>query len=1054
MYSKLSILSIVILLLFVKVSNCQFLRPYTENFTQKHYGDSCNSQNWSITQDDDGLLYYGNEKRILIYDGEQWDAIRASEYGGFVTSLLNDKSGNIYVGSYGEFGKLVSDSIGKKTYISLSDDLDMEDSFFSNVWRIFKYQEKIVFFTEEKIFFLENNTLKSIDPQTSFHLAFVVDDHLFIRQRDIGLMVWEKGKFKKVPNGDLFKKYGIFEIFSIEPKQKYLIITQELGAFYYFPQKTKNAIIPIENQFRNELINSNVFGGVLLSDGKIALNTSQKGVLIINQNAEIENILNTKTGIKDNDVKKIFEDSNGDLWLALNTGICRVNYSSQISNFNTKAGLTGDVIAISIYNNQLFAGTTNGLFEYNSTDQLFVKNKKIVKPVYQLKNIKNKLIISSELGLFELDKKNQLLKISDINKAKFSFFEKDNVLFVAGKNSVEIYQHYHSRWIKKKEITDIHLNDVTALISQKNLNDSLEFWIGTLNDGVYCIKLSMNFDFSHQHFGLEDGLNPSWIVPFKTDSGVVFGSVSGLLKYTELNEINDTLDSSYKGFFEPSNYLNLESDAVNIFKNTGNKVWLCKNGNIFSFDKIQNTYDSLSFVGIELGKINTFYIHGPNIFIGGNDGISYVNLEKKKDFTRQFAFNLRKISTKNGNNIYCGNQEHQKTLNIDYNQNTLTFNFAALYMDNGKSAEYSYYIDNYDDKWSEWSSLSKVVYKRISPGNYVFHAKTRNIYNTESSIKSFSFKILPPFYLTIWAYIFYGILFLVFLWIMLKLYTRKLQKDKMRLEKIIQERTIEIRQQKDEIETQKEEITDSIKYAKRIQNAICPSEKKAMELLHEHFILWRPRDIVSGDYWWITEKNGKVVVVAADCTGHGVPGAFMSMLGVSFLNEIVNKNEVIQANEILNQLRHNVKTTLKQKGEEGEAKDGMDLALVIIDKENMKIQYAGAYNPLFLFKQGELIEKKADRNPIGIYIKEVDSFTNHDIDVEKGDTFYIFSDGFVDQFGGENGGKFKTKQFKELLTEIHKLPMNEQKDILNNTIDKWRGKIEQVDDIIIVGVRI
>lgn len=260
--------------------------------------------------------------------------------------------------------------------------------------------------------------------------------------------------------------------------------------------------------------------------------------------------------------------------------------------------------------------------------------------------------------------------------------------------------------------------------------------------------------------------------------------------------------------------------------------------------------------------------------------------------------------------------------------------------------------------------------------------------------------------------------------------------------------------QKAEIEKQKEEITDSIRYAKRIQTAILPSPQWAAEILPEHFILFRPRDIVSGDYYWMNKVGNKIIIVAADCTGHGVPGAFMSMLGVSFLNEIVNKNNNYQANLILNDLRSEVKRTLGQTGKEGEAKDGMDVALVVMDLETMQLQYAGAYNPLYLFRAGELIEIKADKMPIGIYVREKDSFTNNELELQKGDTFYIFSDGYSDQFGGPSGGKFKSKPFKELLGSIQDRSMKDQREILNTHIDDWRGTIDQVDDIIVLGIRV
>ena len=297
--------------------------------------------------------------------------------------------------------------------------------------------------------------------------------------------------------------------------------------------------------------------------------------------------------------------------------------------------------------------------------------------------------------------------------------------------------------------------------------------------------------------------------------------------------------------------------------------------------------------------------------------------------------------------------------------------------------------------------------------------------------------------------------------VIVKIYTRRLELEKIRLEQIVKERTEEVVKQKEEIEKQRDEIaeknksiTDSIEYAKRIQTAVLPSNDFAKEVLPEHFILFRPRDIVSGDFYWFTKKDNLLVIIAADCTGHGVPGAFMSMLGVSFLNEIVNRHDVSTAGAILTQLRADVKKTLGQEGKEGEAKDGMDIALCIVDLENMKMQYAGAYNPLYICRNNELIEVKADRMPIGIYIKEKESFTNNEIDLEKGDTFYLFSDGYSDQFGGEDGQKFKSKNFKELLLEIYHKPMAEQREILNTKIDKWRGRWEQVDDIIILGIRV
>jgi serine phosphatase RsbU (regulator of sigma subunit) len=197
-----------------------------------------------------------------------------------------------------------------------------------------------------------------------------------------------------------------------------------------------------------------------------------------------------------------------------------------------------------------------------------------------------------------------------------------------------------------------------------------------------------------------------------------------------------------------------------------------------------------------------------------------------------------------------------------------------------------------------------------------------------------------------------------------------------------------------------------------------------------------------------------VILAAADCTGHGVPGAFMSIMGISFLNEIANNKDVNTAAEALNHLRHNVITSLNREGSVTDTKDGMDISLCVFDFKNMMMQFAGAYNPLYMIRQGELAVIKADRMPIGIHERDSSPFTNMEFSIHKGDVFYILSDGYIDQFGGQEGKKFMTKQFKDLIQKIHDKPMLEQKEILWQTILEWRGEIEQVDDIIIIGVRV
>ena len=262
--------------------------------------------------------------------------------------------------------------------------------------------------------------------------------------------------------------------------------------------------------------------------------------------------------------------------------------------------------------------------------------------------------------------------------------------------------------------------------------------------------------------------------------------------------------------------------------------------------------------------------------------------------------------------------------------------------------------------------------------------------------------------------------------------------------------------QKNLIETQHHElnethreITDSINYAKRIQSAILPQIKVVKEYLKESFILYKPKDVVAGDFYWMEQKNGKVLFAAADCTGHGVPGAMVSVVCNNGLNRSVREHGLTIPGEILDKTREIVVQEFKKSEED--VKDGMDIALCSI--EGMKLQYAGAYNPLWIIRNSEIIETKANKQPIGQFEKP-EPYTTHSFDLEKGDAIYIFSDGYVDQFGGERGKKFKAKAFRELLLSIQDKAMEEQKITINETFETWKGDLEQIDDVCVIGVRV
>lgn len=271
---------------------------------------------------------------------------------------------------------------------------------------------------------------------------------------------------------------------------------------------------------------------------------------------------------------------------------------------------------------------------------------------------------------------------------------------------------------------------------------------------------------------------------------------------------------------------------------------------------------------------------------------------------------------------------------------------------------------------------------------------------------------------------------------------------------------VEIQLQKDSLEAKNREITDSISYAKSIQNALIPSEEKFRDALKESFVLFKPKDIVSGDFYWVYRKDEIVFYVTADCTGHGVPGGFMTMLGLSFLDQIIVNQHVQNPAEVLDLMKEKLIKTLNQYGQVGENKDGMDINVCRLDTSKNELTFSAANNNIYVVKndspvpgQKELLVYKADRQPCGYFILNK-PFTSQTIQLNPGDCVYTFTDGYADQFGGPKGKKFRYKQFEQMLLNNSYGEMAMQRDILNDTMDEWRGTHEQVDDILVIGVRI
>ncbi len=1086
--------------------------PFYTKYTDKDYGAA--GQIWAITQDNRGVMYFGCNYGLKTYDGKTWKSYN-NEYSTRANSLVSDNNGSVYYGAEGDFGVFLNAFEGKTVFHSLYLDKFSGDSInFGTVWKTLIADNKVYFQAFEELFYCDLplkfdkdtiliNPIKVIKPQSLFHLSFSVDNNFYIRDREKGLCRVVNDKLELIPGGEMFALLRVYVMLPFDD-HRILIGTREKGFFLFDKTKKNNAITPFNLENNEEIINSAIYNGVKLPDGNFAIGTFADGIFIFNKSGKILNHFNTQTGLPSPYILTLYMNENNQnpqLWFVNgDNGIFRADIFNPFTVWGKPMGIEGTVNDIIDYKGNIYVADNNNLLLLN-TKSLFPNFKNIYSENQNIWKFlkfnipgskKSKLLMASVSGLYEI-KDTVVSKIADIYNvhALFQSVNIPNRLYIGSDEGISYIEYSGNSWSELTKREGFN-NSVSSILE----NDK---YLGLGIDAKGIIILD---NFEDKNITLLDSskglplLGAEYFLHKCNNQSVIING-SGL------HYITDSLSVEPFNFFG-NEYCN-KKNGVFSFIEDDDAYWMSVYSNdennlnhrlIRFLDKKKRIKDSVFAKILPQKSTLCIYPDKNYVWISNEGGLFKFNKKTQKNFKAAYNTIISKVITVNDSVLFKGNftennngtilfslkQPKTQIPELDFKNNKLIFEWAAPFFEKETEIEYCFRLVGESDKWSKWSKKADTRFTNLYEGDYTFEVKAKNIYNTESSIAQYSFTILPPWYRTIWAYILFLIAGVFAIILIIKLYTKKLKRENEKLEQIVKERTAEIRMQneeitaqrdeiqaqkdvveqaKDKIEKQQKSIMDSIHYASRIQEAVLPPDDYLNKILGEHFVLFRPRDIVSGDFYWATESGSKTVIVAADCTGHGVPGAFMSMLGMSFLNEIVNKDRILQANVILNRLRENVKKSLRQTGKENEAKDGMDIAVCIIDKTEMKIQFAGAYNPLLIIRDGEISRIKADRMPIGIYLREKESFTNNIIDVKKGDLLYIFSDGYVDQFGGENDSKIRSAKFKEILIENHKKSLAEQKAGLVKFLEEWMNhtddtgrKYKQVDDILVIGIEI
>jgi serine phosphatase RsbU (regulator of sigma subunit)/sugar lactone lactonase YvrE len=820
----------------------------------------------------------------------------------------------------------------------------------------------------------------------------------------------------------------------------------------------------------------------VMENGELWLATDKNGV-VRHKNGKVEGIFNKESGLQSNQILNIIKDREGNVWF---------------SSFGQGVMMFGDEKFISYNEN-------SGIIGSQVLDVMFTSD--------------NNFYIATEEGLMQFVKEGSKIKrlryftaAQGLNSQGANTIEKsgNDQILIGTKNGINILKG--TKIGKFSGNSSLGNKDISSLAVGRN-ND---IWVGTA--GGYGRIFGDSLFFMDQADGLindeiqtiiEDGKNRIWL-----------GTLGGLVRlegktYTDFDALEGLAEIKVSSL--------AEDPAGNIMIGT-------IGGGIFRFDVEKDSLPVSVFASkgvLSSNTINSLQFIKDTLLVSGNDkGFDLVVIDKNRNIKRVIHNTIKdgflggennpnSISVDEDGLIWFGTKTGlvrydpsidlnssetpessitgiklfykdvdwaarglktsrftglPENLVLSHNDNHLTFAFTGLSYLNPDDLEFSCFLDPQSKEWTPYSRNRDLPFSGLTPGTYTFKVKAKNKFGLVGNIAEYKFVISPPFWQTPWFYIPASVLFFILIIVVIRIREKKLINEKIKLEKIVEERTREVVEQKDEIARQrdvvtyqKKEITDSIHYAERIQRAVLPVENILKNNFSDSFVLFRPKDIVSGDFYWMSEKAGHIIFTAADCTGHGVPGAFMSMLGVSFLNKIVNEEGIVKPSSILNSLREEIVVSLKQEESFATNKDGMDIALCSFDKKKMTLQFAGANNPLLLLRKenGEyiVIETKGDKMPVAFYTR-MDDFTNHEIELRKGDTIYLHSDGFLDQFGGPEGRKFMKKRFNEMLISNQELQMMEQKEVFAKTLDEWinhpseNAPGAQIDDVILIGVRI
>lgn len=1041
--------------------------PYhIRNFKSSEYGGF--NQTWQGLQDEHGLIHIASTSSIYTYDGIHWYNTPVRR-GAAVRQIHFDSTSNtIYVGTVSDFGCLERDSSGLFVYRSFLDQLPPEQAIFTDIWAVHQIGNKIYFESTEHIFIVEDKkVIGTIDPMNKegFALMFKCNNRLFVRHRNIGLMEIVDDKIVLVNNSEMFGTTRLLGILEWTGNSM-LLLTGDQG----FVRMTTDArgtntfsFIPPGND--TFLTKTTVLGCEWIGKDEFAVH-SRNGLMIYTRDFKPKALFNKATGLLDETISAFFLDRERNIWVLHNNGCSMISYYVPAVRYTSESGFTGTPEVMTFVGDTMFLGTTEGL--YRSTDTFTpggaLRYTRVPWRQTEFWNILpdgNELLLSTSEGLSRY-RNGKIEPVTNGYTNQCAWIDSGKTILTAEKGGCAILEKTDNEWKERIyfEIPGIELIRMSQPVKESDggIRFAATTRFKTVIIGRCHLEDSMS---SFREYGPENGLPQEDYYPVTFNDSIYFVNYSTAFRYLPEADRNDSSvcfapaeDIWWKLY---SGQLPVQHHAFNyrLFLEKRNSRYTTFFGNSGS-----TIYSRKVLLGDLFAEANVQFGHVKDdqlLWILNQQDIVQYNLATPIDTTVKFSALITNV-------VFAGDSTGlffpDKEITLPYNRNSVIIRFAAPCFTYNMSVQFQYQLAGYDTAWSKSTKFTEKEYTNLPEGTYTFMVRAVNAFGVTAETAQFTFTILPPWYRSTWAYVLYTIVFFLLLYFTVKISERTLRKQKERLELVVSERTAEVVQQKQQIEAQKVDlemaytgIQDSIHYSQRIQQAILPTPEDVRKIVPDSFVLFYPRDIVSGDFYWLAERDERRFIACVDCTGHGVPGALMSMIGNTLLNQIILEKNITAPEEVLNSLHEGVRHALKQDAG-GDTRDGMDIALISLNKNNTELRYAGANRNLWIVRNAQLIDIKANKFPIAGIQEDQRRFSGHTVPLQRGDCIYLSTDGYADQFGGPRGKKFMVRQLTNLLVGMHDLPMTEQRSILEHKFNEWRGHNEQVDDVLIIGIRI